>query len=216
MPEVIFPGPEGRLEGRYHPGPTADAPIALILHPDPRYGGTMNNRVTYALHYAFKDLGFTVLRFNFRGVGRSQGEFDQGVGELSDAASALDYVQGLHQNARTCWVAGFSFGAWIGMQLLMRRPEISGFVSVSPPANHYDFSFLAPCPASGLIVNGAADRIVPPEEVEKFASRLQSQRGITITHHTIPEADHFFSRGMDEMIAVVKDYVARRMSEGTH
>ena len=78
MPEVHFPGPEGRLEGRYHPKPEKDAPIALILHPHPQYGGTMNNPVTYNLHYAFRDLGFTVLRFNFRGVGRSQGEFDQG------------------------------------------------------------------------------------------------------------------------------------------
>ncbi|HLS18376.1 MAG TPA: alpha/beta hydrolase, partial [Paracoccaceae bacterium] len=73
MPEVNFPGPEGRLEGRYHPQPEKDAPIALIMHPHPQFGGTMNNPVTYALHYAFRDLGFTVLRFNFRGVGRSQG-----------------------------------------------------------------------------------------------------------------------------------------------
>ena len=76
-------------------------------------------------------MGFTVLRFNFRGVGRSQGEYDQGVGELSDAASALDYLQSMNPNAKHCWVAGFSFGAWIGMQLLMRRPEITGFISVA-------------------------------------------------------------------------------------
>jgi alpha/beta superfamily hydrolase len=127
MPEVIFPGPEGRLEGRYHPQKAKDAPIAIILHPHPQFGGTMNNKVVYNLHYAFYNMGFTVLRFNFRGVGRSQGEYDQGVGELSDAASALDYLQSMNQNAKHCWVAGFSFGAWIGMQLLMRRPEITGF-----------------------------------------------------------------------------------------
>jgi alpha/beta superfamily hydrolase len=142
MPEVIFPGPDGRLEGRYHPQRDRDAPIAIVLHPHPQFGGTMNNRVVYNLHYAFHQMGFTVLRFNFRGVGRSQGEYDQGIGELSDAASALDYLQGMNTNAKHCWVAGFSFGAWIGMQLLMRRPEITGFVSVSPPANMYDFSFL--------------------------------------------------------------------------
>ena len=79
MPEVIFPGPEGRLEGRYHPQKVRDAPIAIVLHPHPQFGGTMNNRVVYNLHYAFLNLGFTVLRFNFRGVGRSQGEYDQGV-----------------------------------------------------------------------------------------------------------------------------------------
>ena len=144
MPEVIFAGPDGRLEGRYHPQKDRDAPIAIVLHPHPAYGGTMNNKVVYNLHYAFYNLGFTVLRFNFRGVGRSQGEYDQGIGELSDAASALDYLQAMNQNSKQCWVAGFSFGAWIGMQLLMRRPEITGFVSVAPPANLYDFSFLAP------------------------------------------------------------------------
>jgi alpha/beta superfamily hydrolase len=214
MPEVIFPGPEGRLEGRYHPQPARDAPIALILHPHPQYGGTMNNPVTYALHYAFKDLGFTVMRFNFRGVGRSQGEFDQGIGELSDAASALDHLQAHNPNAKACWVAGFSFGAWIAMQLLMRRPEIAGFVSVAPPANQYDFSFLAPCPSSGLIINGEVDRIVPVEDVEKLAAKLKAQKGITITHTTVPEANHFFERGMEEMIDVVKGYVHARMIEG--
>ena len=93
MPEVIFPGPDGRLEGRYHEVKDKDSPIALVLHPDPRLGVTMNNRVVYEMHHLFHNLGFTVLRFNFRGVGRSQGEFDAGIGELSDAASALDYLQ---------------------------------------------------------------------------------------------------------------------------
>ena len=136
MPEVIFPGPEGRLEGRYHPQKDRDAPIAIVLHPHPQFGGTMNNKVVYNLHYAFYNMGFTVLRFNFRGVGRSQGEYDQGVGELSDAASALDYLQSMNNNSKHCWVAGFSFGAWIGMQLLMRRPGITGFASASPPARN--------------------------------------------------------------------------------
>ncbi|HUF87832.1 MAG TPA: alpha/beta hydrolase [Thermohalobaculum sp.] len=211
MPEVIFPGPDGRLEGRYHPRSERDAPIALILHPHPKYGGTMNNPVTYALHYAFRDMGFTVMRFNFRGVGRSQGEFDQGIGELSDAAAALDYMQTLNQNARACWVAGFSFGAWIGMQLLMRRPEIGGFVSVSPPASMYDFTFLAPCPSSGLIINGAADRIVPPEEVEKLALKLKAQRGITIDHRAVPGANHFFENNVEELVGIVTGYVQSRL-----
>ncbi len=214
MPEVNFPGPEGRLEGRYHPQLKKDAPIALILHPHPQYGGTMNNPVTYALHYAFRDLGFTVLRFNFRGVGRSQGEFDHGIGELSDAASALDYLQSMHEGSKACWVAGFSFGAWIGMQLLMRRPEITGFISVAPPANMYDFSFLAPCPSSGLIIHGDADRIVPMEDVEKLSAKLKAQRGITITHTTVPGANHFFENGLPEMIDIVKGYVQARLVEG--
>ena len=216
MPEVIFPGPEGRLEGRYHPQKAKDAPIAIILHPHPQFGGTMNNRVVYNLHYAFHEIGFTVLRFNFRGVGRSQGEYDQGIGELSDAASALDYLQSLNPNAKHCWVAGFSFGAWIGMQLLMRRPEITGFISVAPPANMYDFSFLAPCPASGLIINGLNDRFAKPQDTRILVDKLHEQKGITITHQEMEGAGHFFEDPhMDPMIKSVQDYVRRRLTEST-
>ncbi len=219
MPELIFPGPEGRLEGRYHPQPgKPDAPIAIVLHPHPQYGGTMNNRVVYNLHYAFHRMGFTVMRFNFRGVGRSQGEFDQGIGELSDAASALDYLQAMNPNSKHCWVAGFSFGAWIGMQLLMRRPEITGFISVAPPANMYDFSFLAPCPSSGLIVNGTADRVAPPKDTATLVGKLREQKGITISHDVIEGADHFFRDDevhMNPMIDKVQTYVRRRLTEGT-
>ena len=219
MPELIFPGPEGRLEGRYHPQPgKPDAPIAIVLHPHPQYGGTMNNRVVYNLHYAFHNMGFTVLRFNFRGVGRSQGEYDQGIGELSDAASALDYLQAMNPNSKHCWVAGFSFGAWIGMQLLMRRPEITGFISVAPPANMYDFSFLAPCPSSGLIINGTADRVAPPKDTHALVAKLREQKGITVTHEEIDGADHFFrddEAHMKPMIGKVQAYVRRRLTETT-
>jgi alpha/beta superfamily hydrolase len=121
MPEVIFNGPDGRLEGRYQGTGSATAPIALILHPHPLYGGTMNNKVVFTLYQTFAKRGFAVMRFNFRGVGRSQGTYDNGMGELSDAASALDYLQAMNPNAKECWIAGFSFGAWIGMQLLMCR-----------------------------------------------------------------------------------------------
>ena len=116
----------------------------------------MNNPVAVQLFHLFMKRGFSVLRFNFRGVGRSQGEFDCGIGELADAATALDWLQSTNPAASQCWVAGYDFGAWVGMQLLMRRPETDGFISVSPPTNMYDFSFLAPCPASGLILHGAA------------------------------------------------------------
>ena len=147
MPEIIFNGPEGRLEGRYHRSKQENPSVALILHPHPLYGGSMNNRVVYQIFHCYARRGFSVLRFNFRGVGRSQGVYDEGDGELSDAAAALDWLQSTNPDSPQCWIAGFSFGAWIAMQLLMRRPEITGFVSVAPPANLYDFSFLAPCPS---------------------------------------------------------------------
>lgn len=213
MPDVIFNGPEGRLEGRYHRSKEPNAPIALLLHPHPQHGGTMHNKVVYALYQSFVGRGYSTLRFNFRGVGRSQGSFARGEGELSDAASALDWLQTQNPNARNCWVGGFSFGAWISMQLLMRRPEISGFISIAPPANMYDFTFLAPCPASGIIVHGGRDDIVPKADVDKLVDKLNLQRGITITYKTIAEADHFFGKHMDEMMGLVDSYLDERLAE---
>ncbi len=211
MPDVIINGPEGRLEGRYQHAAESNAPIALILHPHPQHGGTMNNKVVYTLYHTFLERGFSVLRFNFRGVGRSQGSYDRGEGELSDAASALDWLQGFNENAHQCWIAGFSFGAWIGMQLLMRRPEISGFISVSPPANMYDFSFLAPCPSSGLILQGKDDDLVPEPSTAKLVEKLSSQRGIEIDYRVMKGANHFYQGKLDLMGSEVGGYLDRAM-----
>ena len=207
MPEVIFNGPEGRLEGRYQHNRDANAPIALMLHPHPQHGGTMNNKVVYTLFHTFARRGFSVLRFNFRGVGRSQGVYDRGEGELSDAAAALDWLQTYNENAGACWIAGFSFGAWIGMQLLMRRPEITGFISLSPPANMYDFSFLAPCPSSGLMIHGERDELVPEPSVSKLVYKLTHQRDITIDYRVIPGASHFYENHMEQLTGHLNDYL---------
>ncbi len=213
MPEVVINGPEGRLEGRYYHAKTPDAPIALILHPHPQQGGTMNNRIVHTLHQCFQRQGFSTLRFNFRGVGRSQGTFDRGEGELSDAASALDWMQSVNPNARACWVGGFAFGAWIGMQLLMRRPEIQSFISVAPPANQLDFTFLAPCPSSGLFVQGAKDDVVPPDTVKKLVTKLSQQRGIVIQYDGVPDANHFFHHHHDALIRSVEGYLERHVKK---
>lgn len=212
MPELIINGPAGRIEARYHHEPSNDSPIALILHPHPQFGGTMNNQVVYSLYYTFAQRGFSVLRFNFRGVGRSQGFWDGGPGELADAASALDWLQIVKPDAKSCWIAGVSFGTWIAMQLLMRRPEIDGFICVAPPSNLYDFSFLAPCPSSGLMVNGDKDRVVPSNSVAELSAKLKTQRGIKIDHEFIPGANHFFENKTDELMEVVGRYVDMRMA----
>jgi len=213
MPEVILTGPEGRLEGRYQPGTAPRAPVAILLQPHPAQG-TMNHPIVLALYQSFVRRGFATLRFNFRGVGRSQGTFDNGIGELSDAASALDWLQQFNPEAHTTWVGGFSFGAWIGMQLLMRRPEIKGFISIAPPANMYDFTFLAPCPSSGIIVDGEVDEVVPTAAVQKLVDKLKTQRHITIDHETIPGANHYFQNEMVELMAAVDAYLDMRLANG--
>jgi alpha/beta superfamily hydrolase len=207
MPELIINGPVGRLEARYHHEPDPASPIALILHPHPQFGGTMNNQIVYHLYYTFAERGFSVLRFNFRGVGRSQGFFDNGPGELADAASALDWLQIAKPDAKACWIAGVSFGTWIAMQLLMRRPEIDSFICVAPPANLYDFTFLAPCPSSGLVVNGEKDRVVPSASVAELAAKTKTQKGIKIEHQVIPGANHFFEG--DDKLAALKEVVGK-------
>ena len=214
MPEVIFPGPDGRLEGRYHPSPRPRAPLAIVLHPHPQDRGTMNNPIVLALYKMFVARGFSTLRFNFRGVGRSQGEFDQGIGELSDAAAALDWMQALTPESGGTWVAGFSFGALIGMQLLMRRPEMKGFISIAPPANMFDFGFLAPCPSSGLIVAAEQDEVVAMPAVQKLVDKLRTQRHITIDYATVPHANHFFQHEMGELMGTVESYLDMRLAAG--
>ena len=211
MPEVVFTGPAGRLEGRFQPSKERTAPVAIVLHPHPQFGGTMNNQITYQLFYMFVKRGFAVLRFNFRGVGRSQGTFDHGSGELSDAAAALDWAQTIHPEAAGAWVAGFSFGAWIGMQLLMRRPEIAGFISIAPPANLHDFTFLAPCPSSGLIIHGDQDKVVPQKDVQALVDKLKSQKGIVIDQEILKGANHFFEGRVDELIGNCSEYLDRRL-----
>ncbi len=218
MPEVIFPGAAGRVEARYTEPSREGAPIALVLHGHPKAGGHMHERVPLLLYKLFVSFGFGVLRFNFRGIGRSQGVFDNGMGELSDAASALDYLQGMNPNAEQCWVGGYSFGAWIGLQLLMRRPEIDGFIAVSPPANHYDLSFLAPCPASGVIIYGSRDSVTTVSDMERVISRIRTQKNIKVDGQVVEGADHFY-RGRDpgedhlaEVDKHARTYLERRMA----
>ncbi|MFM6971999.1 MAG: alpha/beta hydrolase, partial [Alphaproteobacteria bacterium] len=110
MSEVIITGNVGRIEGKYHQNENPKAPVALVLHPHPLYGGTMNNKVTYNLYKAFVNNGFSVLRVNFRGVGKTQGKFDNGIGELMDITSVLNWLHDQNMEATEFWIAGFSFG----------------------------------------------------------------------------------------------------------
>jgi alpha/beta superfamily hydrolase len=98
------------------------------------------------------------------------------------------------------------------MQLLMRRPEITGFISIAPPANMYDFAFLAPCPASGLFIHGTRDQVVPEADVQKLVDRLSAQKGIKISYTKVEGANHFFDNNMNDVVDIVEEYVSRRMA----
>ena len=189
--EIFIPGPSGRIQAKYIRSVKKNPPVALVLQPHPQYGGTMNNRVVYEIFNSYLLNGFSVIRINFRGVGKSDGVFDNGQGELSDAAAALDWIEKENENYSQCWVSGFSFGSLITMQLIMRRPEVNKFIVVSPQPNIYDFSFLAPCPSSGFVVYGKNDELVPEDYILNLKKRLDVQKNIEVKFSFI-YCDFFF------------------------
>ena len=208
--EIFIPGPVGRIEAKYCKNPKFGSPVAIVLQPHPQYGGTMNNKVVQIIYNTFLKNGFSVLRLNFRGVGKSDGIFDNGQGELSDAAAALDWIERENLDYSQCWVSGFSFGALICMQLIMRRPEVNNFLIVSPQPNVYDFSFLAPCPTSGQVVYGDKDELVDKESTNELHSRLKNQKGISVLFSNILEANHFFKNKEDELNLEIQKYIKEK------
>ena len=147
--------------------------------------------------------------FFFRVVGYSQGDFDNGQGELADAAAALDWLERENFDNSQCWVSGFSFGSLIAMQLLMRRPEINRFIAISPQPNVYDFSFLSPCPTSVLMIYGKKDELVPLEYITELDKRLSAQKGIKVEFQSVPDANHFFSKTEGELLKSLDKYIKK-------
>ena len=207
--EIFIPGPTGRLEAKYFKSNKKTSPIALILHPHPQYGGTMHNKIVVETFNTFKDNDFSVCRVNFRGVGKSDGEFDNGQGELADAAAALDWIERENFDNSQCWIAGFSFGSLIAMQLLMRRPEINRFIIISPQPNVYDFSFLSPCPTSGMIICGKKDELVSSQSLNELKQRLSNQKGINIQFDQVSDANHFFSNAEENLRKSLTKYISK-------
>ena len=205
--EIFIPGPSGRLEGKYFKNNKKSSPVAIILQPHPQYGGTMNNRIVQETYNIFVKNNFSVLRINFRGVGKSEGTFDNGQGELSDAAAALDWIERENQDYSQCWVSGFSFGSLICMQLIMRRPEVNKFIAIAPQPNVYDFTFLAPCPSSGQVVFGEKDELVSKESINELNNRLKSQKGIEVIFSEIKGANHFFKDKEEDLRKTIDKYI---------
>ena len=210
--EIFIPGPCGRIHAKYTKNNNQGAPIAIVLQPHPQYGGTMNNRIVYETYNSFYKLGFSVIRINFRGVEKSDGIFDNGQGELSDAAAALDWIEKENPGYSQCWVSGFSFGSLICMQLKMRRPEVNKFIAISPQPNVYDFTFLAPCPISGLMIYGKNDELVPEDSILNLKKRLNIQKNIEITFNSIFNANHFFNNKEKELADIVENYLRNKIS----
>ena len=210
--EIFIPGPCGRIQAKYYKNNLPEAPVALVLQPHPQYGGTMNNRIVYETYNCFYKNKFSVIRINFRGVEKSDGVFDNGQGELSDAAAALDWIEKENSGYNQCWVSGFSFGALICMQLIMRRPEVNKFIAISPQPNVYDFTFLAPCPISGLIIYGKNDELVQVDSIINLKKRLSMQKNINVKFESIPNANHFFKDKEKELGNSIGEYIKDKVT----
>ena len=210
--EIFIPGPSGRIQAKYYKSTQQAAPVALVLQPHPQYGGTMNNRIVAETHNCFYKNNFSVIRINFRGVERSDGVFDNGQGELSDAAAALDWLEKENPGYSQCWISGFSFGALICMQLIMRRPEVSKFIAISPQPNVYDFTFLAPCPISGLIIYGKNDELVQIDSILNLKKRLNMQKNISVKFDSISNANHFYKGKEKELANSIKEYIKDKIT----
>ncbi len=207
MTEIFLKGSAGRIHGHYAEFSENNDKIALILHPHPQYGGSMNNKITFNIYKVLFSKGFNVLRINFRGVGKSEGEFDKGVGELKDAANALDWLQSKNATANNILISGFSFGSWIASQLIMRRPEVTDFIIISPPANKYDFNFFFQCPIKGFILQGDRDSVVEEESVSNLVNLINNIKGENITYQVVEGGDHFFRKKIDVLNAYVEEYL---------
>ena len=200
--EIFIPGPAGRLEAKYYKNPKFGSPVAIVLHPHPQYGGTMNNRIVHLMYNIFVENGFSVIKVNFRGVGKSDGVFDNGQGELSDAAAALDWIERQNLDYSQCWVSGFSFGSLICMQLIMRRPEVNNFIAVSPQPNVYDFSFLAPCPTSG--------QVITKESINELDNRIKNQKGVEVIFSKMKNSNHFFKDKEIDLKIEIEKYLKEK------
>ena len=210
--EIFIPGPSGRLQAKYFKSKQQGAPVALVLQPHPQYGGTLNNRIVYETFNCFYKNKFSVIRINFRGVEKSDGVFDDGQGELSDAAAALDWIEKENPGYNQCWVSGFSFGALICMQLIMRRPEVNKFISISPQPNVYDFTFLAPCPISGLMIYGKNDELVQIDSILSLKKKLSMQKNINVKFDLISNANHFYKGKEKELANSVEGYIKDKIT----
>jgi len=198
---LIIPGHVGHIEVMVScpANPTSNMPFGVICHPHPVYGGTMHNKVVYIIANTFNALGAGAIRFNFRGVGQSEGRFDHGVGETEDLKAVVAWLRTQYA-PRELWLAGFSFGGYVavrGHELV----QADRLLLVAPAVARFDFSQLQLADIPSLIIQGRQDQIVSPVAVEKWAQ----QQINPITFKWLEEAEHFFHGQLNELRELIKE-----------
>jgi alpha/beta superfamily hydrolase len=214
MPTVTdLTGPAGPLEALLDV-PEGDATQGTVraavafAHPHPQYGGTMHTKVVFQGSKALTRIGCAVLRFNFRGVGRSEGTFDRGEGEQADFRAALDYLAAHYPGVRL-WAAGFSFGAWVALEVGAVDDRVSVLIGIAPPVatsvsgQPYDFSNTLASTKPKFFIQGEADDVCPVEAMWAFYGRLQEPKELVV----IDAADHLFDGKTQEVGEALEDLI---------
>lgn len=199
---VLIPSPHGQLEAIYRPPGITSTRVALVMHPHPLFGGTMHNKVVYRAAQALDEVGFATLRFNFRGVGQSTGTHDDGRGEVEDGRVALDYLLDDQRHAELVVVAGFSFGAAVGLQLGCGDARVNELVAIGTPLKFEDLAVLDSCKKPKLFIHGEADEIAPLAPLAARLERLSPSSSWRMV--TVEGASHFFEGKLDEMKETLK------------
>jgi uncharacterized protein len=199
---VLFAGPVGQLEGllKLTEGQEPRG-LVVVCHPHPLYHGSMHNKVTFAVADAYFKLGCTVLRFNFRGVGQSAGIHDHGKGEIDDARAAIGYLRERFPGPG-CHVAGFSFGAWIALEVARRESALRSACTVAPPFKYFDSGFLNQLTIPKLFLQGKADTICQGEELHKLFPAFAVPKEVV----WFEEADHFFLHCLEDLKKAISSH----------
>ncbi|HMF91287.1 MAG TPA: alpha/beta family hydrolase [Candidatus Angelobacter sp.] len=200
-------GTAGRLEALLNQGKPEATHAALVCHPHPLYGGTVHNKVVYHAMKTLHGFGFPVLRFNFRGAGLSEGEHDQGHGEVDDVRTGMDWLESEYR--LPIIFCGFSFGAATGLRAVCGDPRVAGLISLGTPVavegRIYTYDFLRKCPMPKLFVSGSRDQYSPRPNLEKLVEMAPAPKELVI----VEGGDHFFEGHLAEMQTAIRNWTAR-------
>jgi alpha/beta superfamily hydrolase len=209
---LFLDGPAGRLEALLNTGAEGAGHAALVCHPHPLYGGTLHNKVVFHAMKALNNLGYPVLRFNFRGAGLSQGEHDHGIGEADDVRTALDWVD--REFHLPMIFAGFSFGAAVGLGVACADARVETVIGLGLPVDAvedrvYDFAFLKDCAKPKLFVSGDRDQFGPRPKLESLVKTLADPKKLVI----VEGADHFFEGRLRELRGAIEVWLRETIAE---
>jgi len=207
---LLIPAEHGQLEAILkEPRTGPPRGVALVLHPHPLGGGTMHNKVVFRAAAALNDAGLITLRINFRGVGQSTGEHDEGRGERDDVRAGLDYLFKNYPDLNIT-LCGFSFGARVGLEVGIEDARVRFLIGIGTPLNNYDFEFLQACRKPLLLVHGEHDEFGDVQRVKEMAARLEEQTQVRLV--VIPGADHFFEHRLDELKRAITDWITEQLA----